>query len=38
MYNFLPLKKGDNPDEQGIVKVLYYYKCDLSSSKKCDVL
>lgn len=38
MYDFLPSKRRDSPDKQGIVGALYYDKRDLSSSKKCDIL
>jgi len=33
MCDFLPLKKGDSPDKQGIVKILYNNKYDLSRTK-----
>ena len=38
MFDFLLFKEEDSPDKQGIVGVLYSYECDLSSSKKCDLL
>ena len=34
MYDFLPFKKGDNPDKQGIVEILYNNKYDLSRTKR----
>jgi len=33
MYDFLPLKKGDSPDKQGIVSELYNNNCNLSREK-----